>query len=280
MLSVFSLGDDLNMNKKIKTNGKKVLFILLVCFVLLFGISAVQIVNIVNNLYQEEKEFTALSAWQGEPEHSENLAKDTDKDAEEINERSMIGRYYDLYQKNSDFIGWLQIDGTKLNYPVMFTPEEPEYYLHRSFDRETSVSGVPFIGEGSFPDSSNIMIYGHNMKNGTMFATLMKYAKEEFWREHPVIQFDSLYEEVMYEIIGAFYSKEYTQEETGVFKYYQYLDLSTPDAFDEYYEKVKRVSLYDTGIEAEFGEQLLTLSTCSYHVKDGRFVVVARKKRS
>lgn len=281
MLPVFSLGDDLNMNKEKKTNLKKMLIFFLVCFMLLFGISAIQVVKIFSNLYQEEKAFEALSAWQTEYDDLGNSAEYTDSaEIVEDGERRMLEPYEALYQKNRDLAGWLCIDKTKLNYPVMFTPEEPEYYLHRSFDRETSVSGVPFIGEGSFADSSNIMIYGHNMKNGTMLATLLKYAEKEFWKEHPMIQFDNLYEKNTYEIIGAFYSKAYLPEETGVFKYYQYSDLSTPELFDEYYRQVKRASLYDTGVEAEFGEQLLTLSTCSYHVKDGRFVVVARKKRS
>lgn len=281
MLPVFSLGDDLDMNKKKKTNLKKMLIFLLGSFMLLFCISAFQVVRIFSNLQEEEKEFAALSAWKSEAYTPENPADHTA--AAGISgdgEGRMLEAYEALYQKNPDLAGWLRIDTTKVNYPVMFTPEDPEYYLHRSFDKETSVSGVPFIGEGSFADSTNIMIYGHNMKNGTMFATLLKYAQKEFWREHPVIQFDNLYEENMYEIIGAFYSKAYLQEESGVFKYYQYPDLSTPELFDEYYAQVKKASLYDTGIEAEFGEQLLTLSTCSYHVKDGRFVVVARKMRN
>lgn len=188
----------------------------------------------------------------------------------------VLPQYTTLLARNSDFAGWLRISGTNINYPVMYTPDEPEYYLHRGFDKRKSFSGVPFIGESSAPDAANILIYGHHMKNGTMFADLVSYAKKTFWQAHPVIHFSNLHQENTYEIIGAFYSKDYGTDEKG-FAYYQYADLQTQEAFESYVKQVKAVSIYDTGITAAYGDQLLTLSTCSYHVKDGRFVVVARR---
>ncbi len=252
---------------------KKSLVVLLCSFVVLFGISAVQVLRILGGLQEEEKEFAALSAYRSERQaESPGTAEAAKEDGQ-----NMLASYEALYQKNPDLAGWLWIDGTKLNYPVMFTPEDPEYYLYRSFNGKKSVSGVPFIGAGSSPDGTNITIYGHNMKNGTMFAALLKYAEEDFWREHPMICFDNLYEENRYEVIGAFYSRVSDHEESGDFHYYQYPELDTPELFEEYYRQVKAASLYDTGAEAEYGDQLLTLSTCSYHTKDGRFVVVAKK---
>lgn len=123
----------------------------------------------------------------------------------------------------------------------------------------------------------NYLIYGHHMKNGTMFAPIVNYACEEYWQEHPLIYFDTLYEIGTYEVIAAFYSTAFTSSETEGFRYYRYTDLTNPDVFAEYMEQVRSVAVYDTGLDASYGDQLLTLSTCEYSAKDNRFVVVARK---
>jgi len=194
-------------------------------------------------------------------------------------ESGMLLKYERLWQKNNDLAGWLSIDGTPISYPVMYTPDDPEYYLRRGFDKTEAVSGSLFISGGCEPDSSHVIIYGHQMKNKTMFGSLSKYADAEYFREHPVICFDTLYERGVYEVMAAFYSRAYTINEQGVFRYYQYTDLSDRETFEDYINQVKKAALYDTGISAEYGDSLLTLSTCSHHVQDGRFVVVARKKK-
>ena len=125
-----------------------------------------------------------------------------------------------------------------------------------------------------------MLVYGHHMKNGTMFGTLPQYADAEYVKKYPFICYVTLYEEKKYEVVAAFYSKIYpenTKEE--VFRYYWYTDLSREEVFDQYIKKVKEKALYDTGVGTEFGDEILTLSTCSYHTDDGRFVVVARRKR-
>lgn len=183
-----------------------------------------------------------------------------------------------LAQQNPDFAGWLSIEETDLSYPVMYTPDEPEYYLRRGFDKEYAASGCLFIGDGSSPDSSHIVIYGHNMKNGTMFGALMAYGKKSYWQQHPVISFATLKASGEYEVIGAFYSQVYTDADEDVFRYYRYTDLTNEAVFDEYIRQVKAAALYDTGVTVVYGDQILTLSTCSYHTDDGRFVVVARRK--
>jgi sortase B len=159
----------------------------------------------------------------------------------------------------------------------MYTPGDSEYYLHRAFDRSYSQSGVPFL-EGAYTDTcNNYLIYGHNMKNGTMFSSLLSYEKESYWQQHPVVTFDTRDDSGTYDVLGVFYT-EIAADRDDVFDYYHYLDLSDPDRYDEYVRKVKENALYDTGIDAAYGDQLLTLSTCSYHVDNGRFVLVARKR--
>lgn len=185
-------------------------------------------------------------------------------------------QYDALWKQNNDLAGWMYIEDTKLDYPVMYTPEDPEYYLHRGFYKSYASSGCLFIGPGSAPDMNHVIVYGHHMKNGTMFGSLDRYKKASYYRDHPVIHFDTLTEEGTYEVLGAFYSRVYTDADEGVFRYYQYTDLSQEETFDAYVRQVKAASLYDTGVEAAFGDKLLTLSTCSYHTENGRFVVVAR----
>ena len=189
----------------------------------------------------------------------------------------ILPAYAPLAEQNPDLFGWIAIDDTVLNYPVMHTPEDPEYYLHRAFDGTDSTSGVPFLDANCALDCGNYIIYGHHMKNGSMFALLPSYASEDYWKEHPVIRFDTLYKTGLYEVIAAFYSKAYSPEDVGVFRYHAYTDLRDPERFDDFVEQMRAAALYDTGIEVEYGEQLLTLSTCEYHAKDGRFVVVAKE---
>ena len=196
----------------------------------------------------------------------------------EPQEPTVLPKYQAVYEMNNDLFGWLSIDGTTFNYPVVHTPENEEYYLRRGFDGSASRSGVPFLDADCKTGCGNYLIYGHNMNNGTMFSKLLPYEKEAFWKEHPVISFDTLYDEGDYEVIGAFYSRVFYQYEQNVFRFYNYHDLTDPDVFQEFVDQVKAASIYDTGIEANYGDQLITLITCSYGRKHERFVVVARKQ--
>ncbi len=223
--------------------------------------------QLIEQIYADSGDETTAIA----PSAQEGLAE---KEADTEN------KYQALFEKNRDFAGWLCINDTKINYPVMRSPDDdPEYYLHRAFDGSKSKSGIPFLGKGSPPDANNILVYGHNMKNGTMFADLLQYADADFAATHSVIRFDTLTAEAAYELVAAFYSRVYAVDESGVFRYYNYGGELDEDTFTQYIENVRQSALYDTGISPSYGDKLLTLSTCSYHTGDGRFVVVARKVR-
>ena len=222
----------------------------------------------------ESAETTASPERQGEQESS---VGGEPAELIEPTPRTILPEYAELAAQNEDFYGWVYIEDTPIDYPVMYTPEDPEYYLHRAFDRSYSFSGVPFMGGSCFEGCVNPILYGHDMRNGTMFAALLKYADEAFWMEHPVVQFDTLYEHGTYEVMAAFRSRVYKASEKGVFRYYDYYDLTDPELFDEYVEQVQKAALYDTGITAEYGDELRTMSTCAYHTDDGRFVIVARR---
>ena len=200
------------------------------------------------------------------------LTVEVDKDIPPI-----LAKYETLYKKNKKLIGWLKIDDTNIDYPVMQTVNN-EYYLDHNYNQEYDKNGSLFLDKdcnAAFPNT-NMIIYGHHMKSGKMFGNLNYYSKESYYKEHPQIQFDTIYEEGIYDIMYVFRSRIYNEDEV-VFKYYQFLDVNSEDEFYSAMDEMARMSLYDTGVTAEYGDKLITLSTCDSSEEDGRFVVVAKK---
>lgn len=189
----------------------------------------------------------------------------------------ILPQYAELADQNPEMVGWIRIADTTLDYPVMHTPEDPQKYLHLSFEEEYSYPGLPFIDANCTMDSDNLLIYGHNMPNGTMFRSLMKYQEKNYWQAHPTIRFDTLYEEQEYEVLAAFYDRVYYKTE-DVFKFYQFIDAEDEQDFDNAIAQFQSKALYDTGVTATYGDKLITLVTCAYHTDNGRFVVVAKRK--
>ena len=203
----------------------------------------------------------------------------------------MLPTIQEWYKKNSDCIGWLKIDDMVIDYPVMQTLNNEEYYLDRDFDGNPSSAGClildtdSVVGEGTkaadYKDgtkpSTNLIIHGHNMRNGSMFGDLDKYRKQDFEKQHSIIKFSSLYENREYEIVSVFLSQVYKKTQTDVFKYYKFFEANTQEEFDDFYKNIKKLQLYDTGVTAEFGDEFITLSVCTYHVENGRLVVVGKR---
>ena len=184
----------------------------------------------------------------------------------------------ELKKENNDIVAWLEIPDTKINYPVLQTIDN-EYYLTHTYKKENSKDGSIFLDKDydwNIP-SSNLLIYGHNNKNGNMFQELLKYEDESYYKEHPTIQFTTVDEDSTYEIIAVFKSRVYYKNEQNVFRYYFFINAENEEEYNYYVEESKKASLYDTGKTAEYGDQLLTLSTCEYSQEDGRFVIVAKK---
>jgi sortase B len=192
----------------------------------------------------------------------------------------MLPELEEYYNKNQDTIGWIKIENTPIDYPVMFTPEENEFYLDKDFDKNKSVAGTLFIDANSkiSTPNSNLIIYGHNMKNDTMFGSLSEYANKSYYEKHPTITFNTLYDRGTYEIVGAFYAQVLKKSDKTSFRYYHYYGAETEEEYNKFVNYVKSVRQYDTGVETKYGDRFITLSTCSYHVSNGRFAVVARLK--
>lgn len=189
--------------------------------------------------------------------------------------------YLDSFLANADMAAWLQIPDTIIDYPVMWTPRDEEYYLRRGFDGRNNQNGCLILDTDSClePLTTNLIIHGHNMRVGTMFGTLDNYEDEDFYQNHKNIILYTEQCQRNYEVIAVFRSQVYRKTD-NVFKFYKFFQADTEEEFNDFYDNIKAMSLYDTGVIAEFGDCFLTLSTCSYHVDYGRFVVVAKEVES
>ncbi len=188
----------------------------------------------------------------------------------------MIKEYQLMYTLNNDMIGWIEIPGTSIDYPVVQSRYQPNFYLRRNFYKENATCGTIYVREKCdvTEPSDNVTIYGHNMRNGTMFADLHKYEKKSFWQDNKLVYFDTLFEYHTYEIFAVFIS---TADLSKGFSYHTFDYAKNEADFDEFVSTCKSMALYDTGITPKYGEKLITLSTCDKSIEDGRLVVVARR---
>lgn len=183
--------------------------------------------------------------------------------------------YQELHDQNSDMVGWLQIENSKINYPVMQTSmDNANFYLYKDFDKNDSVRGSIYAAEicDVFEPSDNITLFGHNMKDGSMFAYLGNYYEKSAWENNPLIFFDTLTESHVYKIFAVF--KTSGTDNVG-FAYHQMADAKDEAEFNQFVATCKDLAFYDTGITPVYGDKLLCLSTCEYTIDNGRFVVAA-----
>ena len=232
----------------------------------------------------------------GEDEIEIELENNLDEEDEKTHEvtlpqAEMLYSMSQLYELNDDTIGWLTIDDTNIDYPVMQSMEDEEYYLDRGFDKEYNSNGCLIMdtdsivgsgtkdndyADGTLP-STNLIIHGHHMKNGEMFGNLDKFKDVKYFKDHRTIEFSSLYENREYEICAVFLSQVYLKTQTDVFKFYNFFQADTEEEFNDFYDNIKKLSLYDTGVTAKYGDEFITLSVCAYHVENGRLVVVGKR---
>ncbi|MCD8039360.1 MAG: class B sortase [Lachnospiraceae bacterium] len=199
-------------------------------------------------------------------------------DASEQSEPRILSKFQALYDENNDFSGWLSIEGTKINYPVMSREGDNDYYLDKNFNGQEDKNGLLILDYRSdvLESGQNIIIYGHNMRTGVMFGTLKEYKDKDYCMEHQTIRFDSLYSEGEYKVAAVMLSAV-AYEDEDVFRYYDAIDISTQELFDEFCRNIEENALYTTDVSLEFGDSCLILSTCDYYTEDGRFVVIAKK---
>jgi len=223
----------------------------------------------------ENTEGTEGEDTQTEP--SEPAAKTVEVTDPKTGEKlQILVEFAELYKMNSDLVGWMSIPGVGVDYPVVQTPDDPEYYLRRTFDKEKNTRGCLFVEAECdvLTPSDNVTIYGHRMKDGTMFGQLKKYKKKSFRDENPYIYFDSLTELHTYEVMAVFLT---TASVGQGFRYHAFIDAEDAKEFDNFVSRCKKLSYYDTGVTAKYGDKLICLSTCDYSITNGRLVVVAKQ---
>lgn len=240
-------------------------FIRVFFFLLLVAIIVASSIYILSNLMQEKKQ-------QNDFEEIQEIVEDNTK--EESDSENSID-LYNLYLINNDVVGWIRIEGTNINYPVM---QNSEYYLRRNIYKEYSTYGTPFLADYcNINLSDNLIIYGHHIKSGMMFADLDKYKSYDYYLNHKTIKLYKLQGtetiEEEYKIISCFK----TTVNKGGFKYYNFFNATSEADYNSFLEQCRELSFYNTEDIAKYRDKLITLSTCEYSLNNGRMVVVAKK---
>ncbi len=262
---------------------KKLLFTATVVLLLAaFCISAFMLGSYLLEGKQQEEKFENLSniVASAQTETSADPTRETvpgetvDRTVTVKDEDGYLVCYKAISEMNPDTVGWLKMDGTELDYPVMQTPDDPNYYLYRDFDHEESKRGCVYAwGEADIQEpSDNVTLFGHNMADGSMFASLNAYTERSAWENNSLISFDTLTDFHVYKIFAVF--KTEASVDKG-FRYHQFVNAEDEEAFDEFVATCKELSFYDTGITPVYGDKLLCLSTCEYTLENGRLVVAA-----
>ncbi len=257
--------------------NKKVRIVLIILLVTIFCASSYYLFSNLREQKKEQKEFEELENIIEVKE--ETTIEDITIENEEENERNNVIYYSidlsSLKSKNDDLVAWVKIDGTNINYPVM---QNGQYYLKRNFYKNYSSLGTPFLADYcNLKTSDCLTIYGHHIKSGLMFADLEKYKSFDFYNNHKYITLYTLENEEtkknIYEICFAFKT---TANDNG-FKYYSYNYFLDFEDYNSYINSCKHIELYNTGVETNYGDKFIQLSTCEYSQENGRMVIVARK---
>ena len=249
---------------------KKVLPLILLLFVAIMLFSVGMIAKEYRERQQDIKGFEKLEDIITEVEQTE-MTDNVEQTETPQEHKKSTRNLTPLFEANGDCIGWMCIPNTAVNYPVMYTSKEPQKYLRENFDGEYSVSGVLFLDGNSTPECDNLIIYGHNMKNGTMFSDITQYRDIAYCEGHPCIEFETADGLKVYQVFAVVCLKK-TDE------WYGFSCFENEEQYQKAITEVKSRSLYDTEIEPQYKEQLLTLSTCFGDSKDSRMVVIGAER--
>lgn len=252
-------------NNKVKKRYSKRKILIFIILLLMLITSCIYIIQFYINKNKTEEPKKII----------EKITIDDEKN--NISER--ILKLKKLHEENNDIIGWIEIEGTNINYPVLQTNNN-DFYLNHDYQKKYNKNGSIFLDKDydwNIP-SSNLLIYGHNSQDGTMFKDLLNYKNENYYKEHPKIRFTTLNEDAEYEIIAVFLSRVYYKREENVFRYYKFINAENENEYNSYVENSKKSSLYNIEKTPKYKDQLITLSTCSNHTEDGRLAVVGYKK--
>lgn len=251
----------------------------IICFAIYFGMEYSNYKGKKEIQHLQDLKQTAAESPSTTLEKKGELGQDEDEEKKKKKKTpGILPEYKAIYQENQDFIGWIKIDDTIIDYPVMQSKNDSEYYLDHTFSGEEDKNGTLFIDNRNdiVERSTNIIIYGHNMKSNAMFGSLKKYLDAEYWKQHKTIQFDTIYEKGSYEITAVCLGKVEYQDE-DVFRYYDFLNAESKKDFEAFQKNVEESAVLADEDPVKYGDELLTLSTCNHYVENGRLYIVARK---
>lgn len=239
-------------------------------------------VDMEENIDVTNENMDSISREAEETKSNENNkdSEKAEKTSEENREKSFerIKKVKKLNKEYNNIIGWVEIENTNISYPVV-QGENNNFYLTHNYKGDKAERGAIFL-DSNYNwkiKGNNYMLYGHYMINGEMFTDLLKYIEEDFYKKHQTVRFTTMEEDAEYSIIAVFRSKVYNKSDEDVFRYYNFMNSESEKEYNKFIENAKEASLYDIKATAEYGDQLITMSTCSYYVEDGRFVIVGKK---
>lgn len=267
---------------------KKLYYAAIILFACLFLVSGFLLIRYYTQINRSEKTYQELAQIKQEalvqaeekvPEPETGVQQApafvevTDKNGEPM---LVLPEYAPIFELNKDTVGWIKIEGTNIDYPVVQRKDATDYYLYKDFYGKYSNQGTVYVREQCdvFAPSDNLTIYGHRTNAGTMFGALQEYKKKDFWQSHQYITFDTIQEHNTYQIVSVFTIQS---TEDSHFLYHLFVDAETDAEFEEFVRKAKAIDLYDTGVSAAPGDKLITLSTCEGYGNLGRLVVVAKR---
>ena len=241
-------------------------------------LNSVTVEEVIEN-EEENINNSEINNQNKEKKSKEETNKEENNQEKQQDSLKRIAQIKKLKEEYKNIIGWIEIKDTNISYPVV-QGEDNEFYLTHDYKGDKAERGAIFLDSNYDWDISgnNFMIYGHYMLNDEMFTDLTKYVKEDFYKEHPTIRLTTENEDAEYDIIAVFRSKVYNKSDKDVFKYYQFINSGSEKEYNNFIKNIKEASLYEIEETAKYGDQLITLTTCSYHTEDGRFVVVGRKR--
>lgn len=249
-----------------------------VCKRIAVSFLAMAVVLLLSLLYFQMKavrEDAVLAYIRQEKQQLENASKNEDESNHKV---AILDQYAILYSMYPDVVGWIKIDGTPIDYPVMQDTTGGEYYLNHNFEGKDDNKGAPFVDADSRlkPLDKNIVIYGHNTRDGSMFGNLDNYLEQKFYEKHPTISFDTIYETGTYQIVAVVKTHVKKNDESG-FRYYWFRNYENRGEFQELLDFINENRIYDTGEHLSYGDSMIMLSTCEYTVENGRLVVIAKR---
>lgn len=255
-----------------KKKGNKLLNVLIIICIIVFIASGVILVKELSKYWEADKINSDLKDILSEPPTSQEI---------ELTPPDSNQQFAKLYAVNNDFIGWIQIPNTHVDYPVVHT-DNNDYYLENNFYKEPNKLGTVFVDSRAVispgKTSDHLVLYGHSAQNGSFFADARKYKTVEYYQQHAFIDFDTLYDNSDWIVVSAFMI-DAREDAKNPFWYHDYIDFTDESLYNEFINQITQRNYFVNNIDLQYGDKFITLSTCDYDFDDSRFAVTARKLR-